>query len=412
MTNVAANEPEFASAGQKVDEIPVSLNYDIIRLFSEGLYKSPHKAIEELVSNGYDAEAERVHILLPEEPEGEAGSLAPLWVIDDGHGMDVDGFRQLWRVAESNKNSPSPKGRAPIGQFGIGKLAAYVLAWKLTHVSRMDGRLLLTSMNFRDVKGRRQSEASDPIRVSLREVNETQAKSLLAEIEDRDPAAWKLMFDKEQQHPTWTAAALSDFKDLYHKLSIGRLRWVLSTGLPLHSDFSIRLNGERVRSSKENLPTLKTIVLGGDDDAVAGDLDEVERSNGGVKLPGIEEIRGEARIYRKQLSTGKAGEVGRSHGFSFACGAASSTWRTSCSASRPSTTPRGPASPWMSTPTACGITCFHPARASGIRTTSGGSGITFAASSTPAERPMKHGNGSRMRSWTSGGSCPKGRAPM
>ena len=314
---MAAGDP-FASAGREVEQIPVSVNYDIIRLFSEGLYKSPHKAIEELVSNGYDAEAERVHVLLPEEPEGETGSLAPLWVIDDGHGMDVDGFHQLWRVAESYKNyknGPSPKGRAPIGQFGIGKLAAYVLAWKLTHVSRMDDKLLLTSMDFHDVKGRRQSEASDPVRVSLREVNEAQAKSLLAEIEDRDPAAWKLMFDKERRRPAWTAAALSDFKDLYHKLSIGRLRWVLSTGLPLHSDFSIRLNGELVQSSKENLPEIKTIVIGGDGDTVADTLDGAKRSDGGVNLPEIGDISGQARICEKQLSTGKSGEIGRSNGF-------------------------------------------------------------------------------------------------
>ena len=315
MTNIAANAPEFADAGQEVDKIPVPVNYDIIRLFSEGLYRSPHKAIEELVSNSYDAGAQRVHVLLPEEPGDVTDSLAPLWVIDDGHGMDADGFRQLWRVAESNKNGPSPNGRAPIGQFGIGKLAAYVLAWKLTHVSRVNGKLLLTSMNFRDVVGRRQSDASDPVRISLREVNETEAKSLLAEIETRDPAAWSLMFDRQQQRPAWTAAALSDFKELYRMLSAGRLRWVLSTGLPLHTDFGILLDGERVQSSKENLPEIKTIVLGGDGDAVADTLDGVKRSNGCVNLPGIGEVSGRARVYERQLSTGKSGEVGRSHGF-------------------------------------------------------------------------------------------------
>ena len=311
----AANDPAFASAGQEVDKIPVPLNYDIIRLFSEGLYRSPHKAIEELVSNGYDAGAQRVHVLLPEEPGDVTDSLAPLWVIDDGHGMDADGFRQLWRVAESNKNGSSPNGRAPIGQFGIGKLAAYVLAWKLTHVSRVAGRLLLTSMNFHDVVGLRQSDDSAPVRISLREVDEAEAKSLLAEIETRDPAAWSLMFDRQQQRHTWTAAALSDLKELYHKLSAGRLRWVLSTGLPLHTDFGIRLNGERVRSSKETLPEIKTIVLGGDGDTVAAGLAGVERSNGGVNLPRIGKVSGRARICGRQLSTGKSGEVGRSHGF-------------------------------------------------------------------------------------------------
>ena len=316
MTNVAGSDPAFAGAGREVGQIPVPVNYDIIRLFSEGLYKSPHKAIEELVSNGYDAGAKRVHVLLPEEPGDATDSLAPLWVIDDGHGMDANGFRQLWLVAESNKNGlPPPDGRSPIGQFGIGKLAAYVLAWQLTHVSRVDGKLLLTSMNFHDVEGRSQRDNGDPVRIPLREVDEREARSLLAEIEHRDPAAWKLMFDQGQRHSTWTAAALSDFRELYRKLSAPRLRWVLSTGLPLHADFSIRINGERVQSSKENLPEIKTVVLGGDGDAGPGKLDGVKRSGGGVDLPGIGVLRGRARICEKPLSTGKAGEVGRSHGF-------------------------------------------------------------------------------------------------
>ena len=109
--------------GAGIEQIPVSINYDIIHLFSEGLYKSPHKAIEELVSNSYDAEAGRVHVLLPDAGDG-TGPVDRLWVIDDGHGMDEDGFRQLWRVADSTKkNAPSAPGRrAPIGQFGIGKV--------------------------------------------------------------------------------------------------------------------------------------------------------------------------------------------------------------------------------------------------------------------------------------------------
>ena len=124
---------ELATSGNEIEEIPVAISYDIIRLFSEGLYKSPHKAIEELVSNGYDAGANRVHVLLP-DPEDGSTTPSPLWVVDDGHGMDVNGFHQLWRVADSAKAVAAPSGgRLPIGQFGIGKLAAYVLAWHLIH---------------------------------------------------------------------------------------------------------------------------------------------------------------------------------------------------------------------------------------------------------------------------------------
>ena len=47
----------FENVGEVVEQIPVHISYEIIHLFSEGLYKSPHKAIEELVTNSYDANA-------------------------------------------------------------------------------------------------------------------------------------------------------------------------------------------------------------------------------------------------------------------------------------------------------------------------------------------------------------------
>ena len=309
------NISELEHAGQEVEIIPVSINYDIIRLFSEGLYRSPHKAIEELVSNGYDAGAKQVHVLLPEQSEDETETLAPLWVIDDGHGMDASGFFQLWRIAESNKvDLQTINGRAPIGQFGIGKLAAYVLAWRLTHLSRVDEKLLLTSMDFHKVKGR-QAEGAGQVEISLREVDESTAKAYLAEIELRDPAAWKLMFGEENRKSTWTAAGLSDFKDLYNQLAIGTLRWVLSTGLPLHTNFKIWLNGERVKSSKENLQEIKVFSLGSEEDTAAKEISLTINHQGNVELPGIGAVSGTARIYEKQLTGGKSTYFGRSNGF-------------------------------------------------------------------------------------------------
>lgn len=285
---------QIDTIGTEIEQIPVSINYDIIRLFSEGLYKSPHKAVEELVSNAYDADARRVHVLLPEagdDPEG----LAPLWVIDNGHGMNEDGFRQLWRVADSTKNGPLAEGRrAPIGQFGIGKLASYVLAWKLTHVSYIDGRLLLTAMDFHNCTGR-QSDGAGQVDVALRQVDEAVAKTHLEEITQRDPAAWEMMFGPNRS-PTWTAAGLSDFKELYSKLVTGTLRWVLSTGLPLYSDFVVSLNGDRVSPSRETKKPIRQVAISD-------------------TLPDIGEIRGTARIYEQQLTSGKSEQYGRSHGF-------------------------------------------------------------------------------------------------
>ena len=285
---------QIDTIGTEIEQIPVSINYDIIRLFSEGLYKSPHKAVEELVSNAYDANARRVHVLLPEAGD-DTEALDPLWVIDNGDGMDEDGFRQLWRVADSTKNGPLVKGRrAPIGQFGIGKLASYVLAWKLTHVSYVDGRLLLTVMDFHKCTGK-QSDGAGRVDVTLRQVDEAVAKSHLEEIARRDPSAWDMMFGPNRS-PTWTAAGLSDFKKLVDTLKPGRLRWVISSGLPLHGDFAVWLNGEEVKSSKERRKPIKSIPIQED-------------------LPGIGTIHGTAAIYEQQLTTGKSGHMGRSNGF-------------------------------------------------------------------------------------------------
>ena len=286
----------FEDLGQVVEEIPVHISYEIIHLFSEGLYKSPHKAIEELVTNSYDANAKRVHILLPEADQNGVNANLPLWVVDDGHGMDVEGFRQLWRIAESNKaNMTAQNGRSVIGQFGIGKLASYVLAWHLTHLSRVNDRFLLTSMNFHDVTGQRLTDAK-PISISLREVTEDTAREQLSGIQDRDPVAWEFMFGKDSHSVSWTAAALSDFKDLYRRLQTGTLRWVLSTGLPLHTDFQMWLNGVKLTSSKETMKPLKTVPID-------------------KTVPGIGPIKGTATIYKNTLTGGKSDQLARSNGF-------------------------------------------------------------------------------------------------
>lgn len=294
--------------------IPVHISYEIIRLFSEGLYQSPQKAIEELVSNSYDAGANAVHVLLPASDEDD-DDLPPLWVIDDGTGMDAAGFGQLWRVADSEKaeQDGADAGRAPIGQFGIGKLAAYVLAWRLTHISKVDGRIRSTTMNFRDLADLHQYEATDPFKLKLYELTEDEAKAALADVEKRDPRGWDMMFGDDAA-TTWTAAALSDFRELYEKLQVGRLRWVLSTGLPLHSKFRISLDGSRLQSSKVTLEKLKTVTVGKNDEVAEGL--KLESGGAGVVIPGIDgRVTGTAVIYKKKLTEGKSDQYSRSHGF-------------------------------------------------------------------------------------------------
>ena len=168
--------------------IPVPISYEIIQLFSEGLYQSPQKAIEELVTNGFDAGAHNVRVVLPSASDKATLATESLFVVDDGTGIDSGGFRDLWSVARSTKKGvDKANGRKPIGQFGIGKLAAFVLAWRLTHVSKSGGAIRAISMNFHRVSDLHQWDpAAPPIELKLHDLDETQAQSILGELETRD----------------------------------------------------------------------------------------------------------------------------------------------------------------------------------------------------------------------------------
>src|SRR5438552_16057236 len=94
-----ASDPFFA-VGTATDTIDVRLSYRIIELFSEGLYASPNKAIEELVANSFDAGAQRVQVLLSANLHDQNATIA---VFDDGEGMDAEGLKQHWLIGISNK---------------------------------------------------------------------------------------------------------------------------------------------------------------------------------------------------------------------------------------------------------------------------------------------------------------------
>jgi uncharacterized protein YbjQ (UPF0145 family) len=83
------NDPEFVRIGRKTSEIAVQISYRIIQLFSEGLYRSPTKAVEELVTNAFDAGANRVQVDISPDLAAEDSMIV---IMDDGTGMDRKGL--------------------------------------------------------------------------------------------------------------------------------------------------------------------------------------------------------------------------------------------------------------------------------------------------------------------------------
>lgn len=323
-----AKEPVFATVGSPTDSIHVGLSYKIVALFSEGLYASPNKAIEELVANSFDAGAQRVSVLLSTNLHDQDATIA---VIDDGEGMGIKGLKQHWLIGVSNKRKLGklPRGRQQIGQFGIGKLATYVLADRLSHVSKFDGKYYATSMDYRSIDRRvdREVEPKTPITLALRELTEAEAKEAVKPWTKR--AAIKngelALFGKEAA-ATWTVAIMSSLKDKVHEIKPGMLEWVLRTALPLRDDFGIWLNDERLVSSKHGKGLIRKWVLGKDmrtlakpapkDIAVSKDraLPKTDEHRLGLVVPGLGRVTGYAEAY-KDLLTGKSDEIGRSYGF-------------------------------------------------------------------------------------------------
>ncbi len=236
-----SHDPTFASIGTKTTDIPVSLSYKIVKLFSEGLYGSPNKAVEELVANSFDAGARHVHVMLSHNLHDQGATIA---VIDDGEGMDPEGLTRHWWIGTSNKRELSrpPRGRKQIGKFGIGKLATYVLANRLTHISRRAGEYHSTSMDYRAIDRRvgRAVEPQAPVKIALRELTKEQARAAVEPWLDSTTRG-TLSFGKSASR-SWTVSIMSALKAKVHEIKPGLLRWILRSAMPLRPDFNISLN--------------------------------------------------------------------------------------------------------------------------------------------------------------------------
>lgn len=310
----------FVSGGSPEEPIEVRISYGIIDRFSEGLYSSPNKAFEELVSNSYDAGATRVWVRIPETLDDSTAYLA---VIDDGDSMDLQGLRELWQVGVSPKRADDGSdavvhgGRQPIGKFGIGKLATYVLAEQLTYLCRSNGVIRAVTMDYSRARG----EMSDPKPMSLSVVilSEAEARATLEEVLGNQDPVFSTLFGA-QPLQTWTAAIMSDLKPRGQEIQLGRLRWILRTALPLTDQFQLWFNSEPLESSKIDAVSPWEFTVGDSDGLLnpwpyAALTTTDEAGQPGVQLEHAGFVRGVARLYDTSLKGGKSDEHGRSHGF-------------------------------------------------------------------------------------------------
>lgn len=324
----------FFESGTVTDHINVEISFQIIGLFSEGLYSSPNKAIEELVSNAFDADATCVHTVMSPDRAATDASIA---ILDNGTGMDATGLKAHWIVGDSLKagNRRTARGRRTIGKFGIGKLAAYVLGTRLTHITKANGKFFSTTMDFKAIPApppaserTGASEASTPpVQLPLRELTEEEAHGAVRAWLSDDTGRENLTLFGEGAEDSWTVAIITELKPMAVELSAGRLRWVLSTAMPLRDDFSQYLNGKQVLASKASAKQVGTWVLGKDILAIPspapGELDadtdenipEAEYRHFLLVDKSLGPVSGYLELYEDPIDAGKSEAVGRSNGF-------------------------------------------------------------------------------------------------
>lgn len=302
---------DLRKIGKRIDDIPVKISYRIIELFSGGLYSSPNKAFEELVSNSYDAHATKVAVYIPDDRTKDN---SVLWVCDNGDSMNKEELKSLWKIGESTKiGERVNKGRLQIGKFGIGKLATYILTNNLTYVCKTQEGYFAVTMDYSNIKQTTEQLTLDEIQLTEEETQKLLHPYTL--LGGKSIIPFELWGDKAE--PTWTFTVMSKLKPKVTEIQDGRLKWILSTALPLNPSFKLHFNGVELVSSKEKIEPLNTWVFG-ENDAVVNKYDMYSsntfKGNPCVNLPTLKNIVGKIDLYRDSLVKGKSEDWGRSNG--------------------------------------------------------------------------------------------------
>lgn len=320
-----------------VGKVTLQVDYQIIEHFSEHLYDSPNKAVEELVANSFDAFAEEARVFTPGP---YTANRVIVW--DNGESMNVEGLQQLWWIAKSPKSNGDrveereDRTRKIIGKFGIGKLASYSVGEVISHVCRHQGEFYVVSIDYGQIEGTNDTSpvsSVNPISAPVCRLSKEHTFELVKDLFDIPPPSIETMLNGD----SWTFAIIEQLK--VRDLSSRRLMWVLGNGMPLRPDFRIKVNEDEVQSklkkeavinwdfgSEEVVGTIRSrwddaeakkevfpIVefgsrVGLDPNASTAEIPFVQFSHLGL-------VWGHVRLFDETLLRYRSAEHGRSHGF-------------------------------------------------------------------------------------------------
>jgi hypothetical protein len=277
--------------------------------------------------------------------------------------MDEQGLRQLWHIAFSPKRTkPTEYGRSIIGKFGIGKLATYVLANKLTYICKAkDGKIRRVTMDYAEIDLKVGNQPSGDklirdVKLDVFDVDEKEVEQALKSVYggneileiikntgappapavDDEYGAVKQPLTRAESD-TWTLVVLSDLKDTGKELKLGVLKRMLAAALPFGSEMSISINDAILSSTKLNTPRIEEWTIGPDLKIDSLELEAPEEETAQpvkpntppekialtsaikpvpqIDIPGLGVVTGRVVLFSEPITGGKSEQRGASNGY-------------------------------------------------------------------------------------------------
>lgn len=112
----------------------------VLEILSNDIYDSPYALLRENIQNAYDAILMRISLDNNQDfiPKIEVTITdSTITILDNGIGMDEEILQNnFWKAGSSGKNNEEAKKAGVVGTFGIGAMANFGVANKLTVISR------------------------------------------------------------------------------------------------------------------------------------------------------------------------------------------------------------------------------------------------------------------------------------
>lgn len=252
-------------AGQ--DELVLRFDHNVIEHLGLKLYQNrPSSVVAELVSNGWDADSEKVWIDLGFSDKDT--SKYHIVVSDTGFGMNYEDIRDKYLIigkpkrADDKPDEETPGGRKPMGRKGIGKLAPFGISRLIDVITvSKDGRKRVLNWFRLDFNGIAKTHNQEhPSYKPMVPAKNADLKSFKIP-DNEDPTGGVAKFLKRIGNGTGTAVIMRDLtlKKLLTPQSVMNAMGRRFTVTLLRNDFKVIVNDVAV-TEKHALPSFENRI--------------------------------------------------------------------------------------------------------------------------------------------------------